>query len=53
LKQNAYRHFKPKQFYQTASTLTAHEVGAKKFQLTNFRREVSTEEQVAVLQETP
>lgn len=53
LKQNTYRHSKPKQFYQTASTLTAHEIREKKIQLTNFRRDVSAEEQVAVLHETP
>jgi hypothetical protein len=53
LKQNTYRHSKLKQFYQTASNLTAHEIREKKVQLTHFRRDVSAEEQAAALQETP
>ena len=53
LEQNTYRHSKPKQFYQTASTLTAHEIRKKNIHLTHFRRSVSAEEQAAVLHETP
>lgn len=53
LTQNTYRHSKTKQFYQTASTLTTHEIRKKNIQLTHFRRGVSEEEQAAVLHETP
>jgi hypothetical protein len=42
-----------RKFYQTARTLTAHEIRNKNIQLNHFRKEVSAEQQAAVLHETP